>query len=72
VGIVAYELRTGRTPFDASSDDLTDEEREDEEANMTKEQIIRKRRNAIMSNIVSKKLKVPQVPYVFQLFLLLS
>ena len=59
LGIVAYELRCGRTPFDASSEDLTEEDRE-EEAAMTKEQVMRKRRNAIMSNIVSKKLRIPK------------
>jgi len=57
LGIVAFELRCGRTPFDASEDD---EETREEEAGMTKEQVVRRRRNAIMSNIVSKKLRVPK------------
>jgi serine/threonine protein kinase len=65
LGIVAYELRAVRTPFDASDDDEDDDDDDDDESGhgggaTTKEQKIRKRRNQVMSNIVSKKLKFPK------------
>jgi serine/threonine protein kinase len=58
LGIVAFELRAVRTPFDANAD--TEDEIDEITTGATKEEIIREKRNQIMSNIVSKKLRFPK------------